>query len=209
MWWFWQPLWDEPNGLTVVLLFGAGGQLVEVFKDRSLALPPLNATLARRIAQGSSQPGSNASARTPSRAARCSRCQCGHHCCRRHDSGPGSGVTPRPAYQPGDVVLTGALGPMVGVAPGVTLVSGPTALSAPGGVHRVAVESADEMLAATQDAAAQAQILIGAAANECFKTGKPVAVQKMVNGLGRPDYAPMPSKTAPLPMPRRSVRHGW
>ena len=32
-----------------VLLFGAGGQLVEVFKDRSLALPPLNATLARRM----------------------------------------------------------------------------------------------------------------------------------------------------------------
>ena len=32
-----------------VLLFGAGGQLVEVFKDRALALPPLNATLARRV----------------------------------------------------------------------------------------------------------------------------------------------------------------
>jgi acetyltransferase len=32
-----------------VLLFGMGGQLVEVFKDRSLALPPLNATLARRM----------------------------------------------------------------------------------------------------------------------------------------------------------------
>jgi len=32
-----------------VLLFGAGGQLVEVFRDRSLALPPLNATLARRL----------------------------------------------------------------------------------------------------------------------------------------------------------------
>ena len=31
-----------------VLLFGAGGQLVETFKDRTLALPPLNATLARR-----------------------------------------------------------------------------------------------------------------------------------------------------------------
>ena len=31
-----------------VLLFGTGGQLVEVFKDRSLALPPLNTTLARR-----------------------------------------------------------------------------------------------------------------------------------------------------------------
>ena len=32
-----------------VLLFGSGGQLVEVFKDRSLALPPLNGTLARRM----------------------------------------------------------------------------------------------------------------------------------------------------------------
>jgi acetyltransferase len=32
-----------------VLLFGTGGQLVEVFKDRSLALPPLNSTLARRM----------------------------------------------------------------------------------------------------------------------------------------------------------------
>jgi acetyltransferase len=32
-----------------VVLFGAGGQLVEVFKDRALALPPLNTTLARRM----------------------------------------------------------------------------------------------------------------------------------------------------------------
>jgi acetyltransferase len=32
-----------------VLLFGAGGQLVEVFQDRALALPPLNTTLARRM----------------------------------------------------------------------------------------------------------------------------------------------------------------
>ncbi|MDZ8054353.1 MAG: bifunctional acetate--CoA ligase family protein/GNAT family N-acetyltransferase [Aulosira sp. ZfuVER01] len=32
-----------------VLLFGAGGQLVEVFKDRAIALPPLNTTLARRM----------------------------------------------------------------------------------------------------------------------------------------------------------------
>ena len=31
-----------------VLLFGTGGQLVEIFADRSLALPPLNTTLARR-----------------------------------------------------------------------------------------------------------------------------------------------------------------
>ena len=32
-----------------VLLFGAGGQLVEVIKDRALGLPPLNSTLARRL----------------------------------------------------------------------------------------------------------------------------------------------------------------
>jgi acetyltransferase len=34
-----------------VLLFGTGGQLVEVFKDRALGLPPLNTTLARRMMQ--------------------------------------------------------------------------------------------------------------------------------------------------------------
>lgn len=32
-----------------VMLFGAGGTLVEVFRDRALALPPLNTTLARRL----------------------------------------------------------------------------------------------------------------------------------------------------------------
>ncbi len=32
-----------------VLLFGTGGQFVEVFKDSALALPPLNSTLARRM----------------------------------------------------------------------------------------------------------------------------------------------------------------
>ncbi|MEO0968737.1 MAG: bifunctional acetate--CoA ligase family protein/GNAT family N-acetyltransferase [Cyanobacteria bacterium J06639_18] len=32
-----------------VLLFGCGGELVEVFQDRALGLPPLNTTLARRM----------------------------------------------------------------------------------------------------------------------------------------------------------------
>jgi acetyltransferase len=32
-----------------VLLFGSGGQLVEVYQDSALALPPLNTTLARRL----------------------------------------------------------------------------------------------------------------------------------------------------------------
>ena len=35
--------------LGPVLLFGTGGTLVEVFRDRSLGLPPLNTTLARRM----------------------------------------------------------------------------------------------------------------------------------------------------------------
>ena len=38
---------DEQLG--PVLLFGSGGQLVEVYQDRALALPPLNTTLARRM----------------------------------------------------------------------------------------------------------------------------------------------------------------
>ncbi|NCO74628.1 MAG: bifunctional acetate--CoA ligase family protein/GNAT family N-acetyltransferase [Cyanobacteria bacterium] len=32
-----------------VLLFGTGGQLVEVYQDQAIALPPLNSTLARRL----------------------------------------------------------------------------------------------------------------------------------------------------------------
>jgi acetyltransferase len=32
-----------------VLLFGSGGQLVEIYRDQALALPPLNATLAQRL----------------------------------------------------------------------------------------------------------------------------------------------------------------
>jgi acetyltransferase len=32
-----------------VVLFGSGGRLVEVYRDRALALPPLNATLAERL----------------------------------------------------------------------------------------------------------------------------------------------------------------
>ena len=35
--------------LGPVMIFGSGGQLVEVMKDRALGLPPLNLTLARRL----------------------------------------------------------------------------------------------------------------------------------------------------------------
>ena len=32
-----------------MLLFGSGGRLLDFYKDRALALPPLNMTLARRV----------------------------------------------------------------------------------------------------------------------------------------------------------------
>ena len=56
-----QPMIDLKNGYELilgssidpqfgpVLLFGCGGELVEVFQDRALGLPPLNTTLARRM----------------------------------------------------------------------------------------------------------------------------------------------------------------
>jgi len=56
-----QPMIDRSDGYELiigssmdeqfgpVLLFGSGGQLVEVYEDRALGLPPLNRTLARRM----------------------------------------------------------------------------------------------------------------------------------------------------------------
>ena len=63
-----------------VLLFGAGGQLVEVFKDRALALPPLNTTLARRMMEQTQDlHGARRACAAASRSTspRWSRCWCG------------------------------------------------------------------------------------------------------------------------------------
>lgn len=49
-------------------------------------------------------------------------------------------------------------------------------------------------------------ILVGAAANQCFKTGRKVHIAEMVKGLTRPDMPPMPSRKDPLPMPPRATR---
>ena len=46
-------------------------------------------------------------------------------------------------------------------------------------------------------------ILIGVAANKCFETGGAVRISELVTGLAAPDRAPMPSRTASLPMPMR------
>lgn len=60
----------------------------------------------------------------------------------------------------------------------VTLVSGPTALPTPDGVTRVDVSSAEQMLSAVQSAAAEADILIGAAAVADYRVAQ-VAEQKI------------------------------
>ena len=61
----------------------------------------------------------------------------------------------------------------------------------------------DSYQRAADERAGANSILIGAAANQCFQSGQAVAVQEMVKGLGRPSYAPMPSRTGPLPMPAK------
>ena len=63
---------------------------------------------------------------------------------------------------------------------------------------------ADKYLRASNEHGGAASILIGVAANQCFKTGQPVVIKDLVTGLETPRYAPMPSRTGPLPMPVRA-----
>jgi phosphopantothenoylcysteine decarboxylase/phosphopantothenate--cysteine ligase len=60
----------------------------------------------------------------------------------------------------------------------VTLVSGPVALAAPAGVHRIDVETAEEMLTATLAAMEGAELLVGAAAVADYRAAAP-APQKI------------------------------
>ena len=62
---------------------------------------------------------------------------------------------------------------------------------------------ADKYLRDADERGGAYSILIGIAANRCFETGQPVRIADLVNGLRQPDYAPMPSRSAPLPMPPR------
>ena len=45
--------------------------------------------------------------------------------------------------------------------------------------------------------------LVGIAANKCFATGQTVRIADLVTGLTPPDRAPMPDRSAPVPMPSR------
>lgn len=46
-------------------------------------------------------------------------------------------------------------------------------------------------------------ILVGAAANRCFETGQAVRIADLVTGLSPPEAAPMPTRSTPVPMPKK------
>ena len=62
-------------------------------------------------------------------------------------------------------------------------------------------DKADKYLRAADERAGAASCLIGIAANRCFASGQAVKINELVSGLTAPDYAPMPSRTGPVPMP--------
>jgi predicted dehydrogenase len=62
---------------------------------------------------------------------------------------------------------------------------------------------ADPLHRKADERSGAASILIGVAANECFRTGQPVSIDSLVHGLQRPDLPPMPTHTQPVPMPPR------
>jgi predicted dehydrogenase len=64
----------------------------------------------------------------------------------------------------------------------------------------------DPLLRAADERGGACSILIGIAANQCFKTGKEVKIADLVTGLRRPDLPPMPSHSQPVPMPPRVLR---
>jgi predicted dehydrogenase len=66
---------------------------------------------------------------------------------------------------------------------------------------------ADKYLHAADYRAGAYSILVGVAANQSIKTGQPVRISALVPDLPHPDYPPMPSPDAPLPMGKRTARH--
>jgi predicted dehydrogenase len=64
---------------------------------------------------------------------------------------------------------------------------------------------ADKYLRASDQRGGAASILVGIAADRCFETGQPAKIADLVNGFEKPDYAPMPQRSGPLPMPAKST----
>ncbi len=63
---------------------------------------------------------------------------------------------------------------------------------------------ADQYKRAADERAGVYSILIGAAANQCFGSGKVVSIADLVSGLTPPMVAPMPTREMPVPMPVRA-----
>ncbi|HWA00275.1 MAG TPA: Gfo/Idh/MocA family oxidoreductase [Caulobacterales bacterium] len=61
----------------------------------------------------------------------------------------------------------------------------------------------DPLKRAADERGGAASIMIGIAANECFRTGQPVRITDLVHGLQRPDLPAMPAHTQSVPMPAR------
>ncbi|GFE81815.1 dehydrogenase [Steroidobacter agaridevorans] len=62
---------------------------------------------------------------------------------------------------------------------------------------------ADKYKRASDERGGAYSMLVGAAANQCFKTGQSVRIDQLVTGLTAPERAPMPSRTTSLPMPMK------
>jgi predicted dehydrogenase len=63
----------------------------------------------------------------------------------------------------------------------------------------------DKYQRAADQRAGAASLLIGAAANKCFATGKPVKIADIITGLKSPDYPAMPTHEDRVPMPGKSA----
>lgn len=62
----------------------------------------------------------------------------------------------------------------------------------------------DTLMRAADERSGAYSMLVGAAANQCFKTGGPVRIESLIRDLKRPQFPKMPSKLDRLPMPGRS-----
>jgi hypothetical protein len=63
----------------------------------------------------------------------------------------------------------------------------------------------DKYLRAADERAGAASIMVGIAANQSLRTGMRVEVADLLPNLPVPDYAPMPSRMARVPMPSRPL----
>lgn len=64
-------------------------------------------------------------------------------------------------------------------------------------------QTEDKTLRASDERAGATAALVGIAANKSMASGLPIDIADLVSGLERPEFAPMPSRTDPVPMPRR------